>query len=137
MLVSDQEGVQDRCVRADRYRDTFAHTKQHPPWTGRRGALWTWGEDSRCPQRQRARAETPALFLLQDYRGASLTKNTPLLGPCSRTMFLMSVLVRALMFCGECPSVVLDRRRAKFGGDWLIGSVKLRKISTIKIRVFD
>ena len=30
--------------------------------------------------------------------------------------------------------VVLHKRRAKYGGDWLMGGVKLRKISAIQIR---
>ena len=54
--------------------------------------------------------------------------------PVSPSSPLTRVLVRALMFFGECPRVVLHKRRAKYGGDWLMGGVNLGKISAIQIR---
>ena len=40
---------------------------------------------------------------------------------------LPRVLARALMFFGEYPRLVLHKRRATYGGDWLMGGVKLRR----------
>jgi hypothetical protein len=45
---------------------------------------------------------------------------------------LTRVLVRPLMFFEEYPRLVLHNMRAKYGGDWLMGQVKLEKISTIQ-----
>ena len=48
---------------------------------------------------------------------------------------LARVLDRTLMFFRGCPGLVLHKRRAKYGGDWLMRRVNLDKISTIQLRI--
>ena len=44
---------------------------------------------------------------------------------------LTRVLVRPLRLFGEHPRLVLQKRRAKYGGDWPMRRVELETISTL------
>ena len=48
---------------------------------------------------------------------------------------LARVLVRPVRLFGECPMLVLHKRRAKYGGDWPVRRVELEKTSTLQIRI--